>query len=321
MHSAPGLGYRVEFFHNPTCHESGLGEGRTFLGAADVVTQADGNAAIVASLASNLSSGFVTATATAPDGNTSEFSPCIAMGVPGNGKFTFWRDPGLSYEDHGKVTISVIRSEGLEGTVTVAFATAPDSATAPADYTHTTQLLTFGPGEWLRTVTVPLKLDNEVEGDEEFKVTLSNPTGGATIATPQGTYILFDHELAYPFLVVSNLSLDEPASGQVMATFDVSLSSTDHTVVVDYETVAETATAGLDFQAKTGTLTFPVSPTTTTLQVSVPVYADLADENDETFRLDIHGNNGTYIASETVGEAIIRDDSAPIGSIFADSFE
>ena len=321
LRSAPGLSYRVEFFHNAACHESGLGEGRTFLGFAEVATQADGTGAIVTSLASNLSSGFVTATATAPDGNTSEFSPCIAMGVPGNGKFTFWRNPGLSYEDHQKVEISVVRSEGLEGTVSVSFATVPDSATAPADYTHTAQVLTFGPGEWLRTVTVPLKLDNDVEGDQEFKVTLANPTGGATVGTAEATYILFDHEQSYPFLLVNNVSLDEPASGQAVATFDVTLTSTDHAVVVDYETMAETATAGADFQAKSGTLTFPASATTTTLKVSVPIYADDVDETDETFRLDVHGNSGTFIASETVGEAIIRDDSAPIAGIFADGFE
>jgi hypothetical protein len=321
LDSAAATDYRVEFFHGASCHVSGLGEGSTYLGFATVSTPASGAGVIAMPLASAVSTGFVTATATDPAGNTSEFSPCIAVGIPGNGRVAFWRDPGLSYEDLQSVEIPVIRSEGLEGTVSVVFNTVNDSATAPPDYTATSQLLTFAPGEWLKLVTVPLALDNTVEGNEAFDVTLTSPTGGAVVVDGTASYLLFDHELAYPFLVVDDLTLTEPGNGQSIATFHVSLTSTDHQVKVNYATVAETATEGLDYQAQSGTLTFPASATLTTLQVTVPVFADASLEDDETFRLDISGNAGTFIAAATVGEAVVKDGTVVVTGIFADGFE
>lgn len=67
--------YRLEFFANDSADSSGYGEGQQFLGAADVTTDASGNASFAwvygASLPTNR---FVTATATDTNGNTSEFS-------------------------------------------------------------------------------------------------------------------------------------------------------------------------------------------------------------------------------------------------------
>ncbi len=321
LKSAASAIFRIEFFHNAACHASGLGEGATYLGAASVTTDANGTAVIASPLTSSETSGFVTATATDVEGNTSEFSPCIAIGVPGNGKISFWRDPGLSYEDLLKATIPVIRSEGLEGSVSVTFQAINKSATAPSDFAATTQLLTFAPGEWLKFVEVPLVLDNAVEGDEAYDVKLSNPTGGAALGNADGEYLLFDHDVAYPFIVVNNISVTEPVSGQALAIFSVSLTSTDHEVKVDYATVAETATENVDFLPKSGVLTFPPSNTTTTFQIAVPVYADQAVEGDETFRLDIGGNSGVFIAAETVGEAVVKDGMLISNAIFSNGFE
>ncbi|HEY2103350.1 MAG TPA: CSLREA domain-containing protein [Chthoniobacterales bacterium] len=64
--------YRLEFFSNNTVDPSGFGEGETFLGSTNVTTDGSGNASfdlVVAQVAAG-----VTATATDPSGNTSEFS-------------------------------------------------------------------------------------------------------------------------------------------------------------------------------------------------------------------------------------------------------
>src|SRR5581483_10599389 len=56
------------------------GEGRTFLGATDITTDANCDAVIDATVAGNVPTGeFITATATDPAGNTSEFSNCVAV--------------------------------------------------------------------------------------------------------------------------------------------------------------------------------------------------------------------------------------------------
>lgn len=71
--------YRLEFFASVDCNKSGFGEGQTFLGFANVTTDGSGNATfgpLTFPGAPNNQTAF-SATATDPDGNTSEFSACI----------------------------------------------------------------------------------------------------------------------------------------------------------------------------------------------------------------------------------------------------
>ena len=88
LDSAASTDFRVEFFANSACDASGNGEGETFLGAATVTTDAGGSAAFSVLLTKAVSLGAaITATATDPDNNTSEFSACVTAGpaapVPG----------------------------------------------------------------------------------------------------------------------------------------------------------------------------------------------------------------------------------------------
>jgi CSLREA domain-containing protein len=79
FNSAPSKQYRLEFFSSIECNKSGFGEGRTLLGFKNVTTDGSGNAnfgPLTFSGAPNDQTAF-SATATDPDGNTSEFSPCV----------------------------------------------------------------------------------------------------------------------------------------------------------------------------------------------------------------------------------------------------
>lgn len=78
LNSAPSTTYRLEFFSNPACDASGNGEGRTFLGSADVTTDANGDVSFSVPVSAGVGSGeAVTATATDPGGSTSELSGCV----------------------------------------------------------------------------------------------------------------------------------------------------------------------------------------------------------------------------------------------------
>ncbi len=68
--------FRLEFFGSPECGPTGYGQGKDFLGAFNVTTNADGVATFQQALATAPGTRIVTATATDPDGNTSEFSAC-----------------------------------------------------------------------------------------------------------------------------------------------------------------------------------------------------------------------------------------------------
>jgi hypothetical protein len=79
--STPNTAFTVEFFHDASCDASGNGEGGAFLGSINVMTDGSGSAALNAVFAILVANGrSISATATDPNGNTSEFSACIIVG-------------------------------------------------------------------------------------------------------------------------------------------------------------------------------------------------------------------------------------------------
>jgi hypothetical protein len=76
LNSTPGTAYRVEFFANANCDASGHGQGKKFIGFANLATTP--NPVVFGSLNFTVPADrhVITATATDPSGNTSEFSVC-----------------------------------------------------------------------------------------------------------------------------------------------------------------------------------------------------------------------------------------------------
>jgi hypothetical protein len=75
--SAANMTYTLEFFANTACDPSGHGEGEQFLGSTNVATDATcTNAFSVTFPVAVADAMLITATATDPNGNTSEFSAC-----------------------------------------------------------------------------------------------------------------------------------------------------------------------------------------------------------------------------------------------------
>jgi CSLREA domain-containing protein len=78
LDSIPSTTFRVEIFASDACDPSGNGEGQELVGAKDdVTTNGSGGATFTVTLGQSVAAGkIMTATAIAPDGSTSEFSPC-----------------------------------------------------------------------------------------------------------------------------------------------------------------------------------------------------------------------------------------------------
>src|SRR5208337_5647877 len=71
----PDTIYRVEFFSDPKADPTGYGQGQIFLGFVNVTTNSSGVASFTSNVPTAVPSGqFISATATDPAGNTSEFS-------------------------------------------------------------------------------------------------------------------------------------------------------------------------------------------------------------------------------------------------------
>jgi len=113
-----------------------------------------------------------------------------------------------------------------------------------------------------------------------------------------------------PSISISDVTVTEGNTGTVSAAFTVSLSTaTSAVVTVDYATADGTATAGSDYVAAAGTLTF--APGTTTQVVTVTVNGDTLVEGDETFAVSLSNAVGATIADAQGVGTIRNDDSAP----------
>ena len=83
FNSAPNTTFTLQVFASATCDPSGFGEGATFLGSFPVTTDGSGNASFTNQSVPTGGTGGqqITATATDPNGNTSEFSVCRLAGI------------------------------------------------------------------------------------------------------------------------------------------------------------------------------------------------------------------------------------------------
>lgn len=80
LNSTASTAYQIDFYASSSCDPSGNGEGQFYLGSATANTDGTCAANIQVTLPVNLSAGSaVTATATDPAGNTSEFSACVTV--------------------------------------------------------------------------------------------------------------------------------------------------------------------------------------------------------------------------------------------------
>jgi hypothetical protein len=111
------------------------------------------------------------------------------LGVPDRGSYEFGVSISIGdlslTEGSGGATVAVFPvtlSSASPVTVTVDFATADGTATAPGDYTATSGVLTFLPGETSHNIPVTISTDLLDEPNETFFVNLSNPTGGAVLS-------------------------------------------------------------------------------------------------------------------------------------------
>ena len=80
LNSTATTNFSLQFYANATCDASGNGEGETFLGSTMVTTDGSGNTGFTVTLTATVAVGqFITATATDPTNNTSEFSQCMTV--------------------------------------------------------------------------------------------------------------------------------------------------------------------------------------------------------------------------------------------------
>ena len=238
-------------------------------------------------------------------------NPTNAIMADAQGIGTITNDDGpptLSINDINQVegnsgttnaTFAVTLSQASGKTITVDYATTDNTALAGTDYTAVSGTLTFNPGVAAQNILVPIIGELVDEDDEAFWVNLSNPTN-ATIADDQGVGTINDDD-GPPGVFINDTSQMEGNSGTTNATFTVTLShASAKTITVDYTTADNTALAGTDYTAVSGTLTF--NPGDTAQNILVPVIGEFVDEDDETFHVNLSNpTNATMAIAQGTG--------------------
>lgn len=82
LSSASNTSFDLEFFYGGSQDHTGFGEGPAFLGHTTVTTDGSGDADFTVVFGVDASDSYITATATDPGGNTSEFSAVYVVGSP-----------------------------------------------------------------------------------------------------------------------------------------------------------------------------------------------------------------------------------------------
>jgi len=97
-------------------------------------------------------------------------------------------------ETCGKAQIHVLRKEGSSGEVSVTYSSKNGSAVAEKDYEAVQGTLTFAHGETDKVIEVVIVNDNAYEKDENFSITMENPTNHAQLIVATVTVTIKNSE-------------------------------------------------------------------------------------------------------------------------------
>ena len=192
---------------------------------------------------------------------------------------------------------------------------------ADTDVTASPNRLEFTAADWSTARTVNVRVQEDPDNDTDPAVVISHDVRGADYAGETVADVTVSiTDITTPTFTSTPVSGSESAA-QLRFEVELNVSSTATLVTLDYATANDSAVAGQDYTAVTGTLTFAAGNGETfplVRTVSVPVTDDALDEADrETFTLVLQNPVGAALAdgsqARVVG-TIVDDDRTPIVS-------
>ena len=254
-----------------------------------------------------------------------------------NGTFKFDERTYFVDEGSGTAIITVERSHGEAGSVSVHYSTSAGSATADVDYTDASGTLSWGPGdESLRSFAVPILKNPAEEPNETVALMLSSPTGGAVLDPVRSVAVLTILDDGGPVddggtggddhgaqgVVKFDEASFEVIEGQLNAVVRVERSHGESgAVTVQYSTSAGSAAPGEDYTEVSGTLSWS-NGDGATKKFNVPILADTLDEGNETINLKLSNpTNGLALDNDrdTSVVVILDDDGSTTPCVASNS--
>jgi len=215
-------------------------------------------------------------------------------------------------QNAGAVTLTVNRTGGSSGAISVAYAEVNGSAVAGTDYTATSGTLNWASGDASpKTFSVPVSNAVPFSGSRSFTVDLSAITGGASLSNPTSAVVSISGDA-----VAAVGSVQLSASGYTVAQSGGSLNVTvnrtggsNGAISVHYAAANGSAAAGTDFTATSGTLNW-ASGDASSKTFSVPISNATPFSGSKTFSLTLSSpTGGATLGSPTTANVTITGSS------------
>ena len=210
------------------------------------------------------------------------------------------------------VSVTVARSDGSSGAVSVDYAVVPASA-GSSDVTAS-----YGTLEWAadadgeRTITVSLVDDGTSEPVEFVLVRLTSPKGGAVLSDPNiaAVFVGDSGTSSTVGFAESSIAVEETA-GRAVATVR-RMGSPVGAVSVQYAAHADTATRGSDYLAPGGSQLSWADGDATPRTIVIPIVADAVDESAERFEVRLSAPSGATLGTTATLAVTVNADAAGV---------
>ncbi|MEY2407883.1 MAG: hypothetical protein QOF48_553 [Verrucomicrobiota bacterium] len=220
------------------------------------------------------------------------------------GVISFARPEIVVNENATNAVVIVNRTGGAASNVRVRLSTSDGTATDP-DYASFDEVLTFAAGERSKTNLIRINNDTEAEGalPETIHLSLREFQGGGRPGISNAVIRIIDDESSVSFTNETARATE----GKIVTIAVLRAGALNTQVTVDYMTMDGTASAGIDYRATNGTLTFPAH--VAVRFINVAVLADSASETNDTFNVILKNPQGGVLLGQNTNVLVTLQDA------------
>ncbi len=216
--------------------------------------------------------------------------------LAGSGNFAFTASNFEADENSTNAVVTVRRTGGTFGNVTVDFATVGMTAVPGVNFSNIQTTLFFPVGETLRSVMIPVIQDFQITPDLLVSNFLSNPSPPAGLGNQPFAYLAILNDDSTVSFSSDSYSVLQNAAGNGFFVDVVRQGSTRGSASVDiFTTTNGTAIDGVDYGSISNTITF--FPGETSIKVKIPVLNNPLATTDRTVVMQLTNEINTLLAA------------------------
>jgi len=227
-------------------------------------------------------------------------------------------------ETAGQVTVDINLSEASSSDISFQISTSDGTATAGQDYSAMSQTINWTAGDASsRSLSIPIIDDQEFEGNENFSISISSVSSGATLGSASSYTVTITDDEQEPAgeieFTQTDYQVDENTGALVLTVSRKS--GFNGAVSVEYASSDGSASAASDYLASTGTLNWEAGDSADK-EITVDILKDSLQELSENFTISLsQASNGAKLGSNitsTINISDISNPDAPVVTLGAD---